>query len=273
MKTLLAWTSILTALVVCLALSAGQLERYAVASDEVTVTKSPYATKQSSDADPKLSKSPYSSSESPKKVEQEATIQKPKAAKSEEVSSSQIEKTAPNKRAVANKKEIKAGLWNEGKAVFSDVKVIDTLGLLKYARGYKPTQPIKFSHVTHVKQNKMECTYCHSGVTKSPYATIPAVETCMGCHKAVKTESPEIQKLTKYYEEGKPIPWEPVHHLPEHVYFTHERHIKAGVGCQSCHGQVPEMEEVEKVSSLKMGFCVSCHRENGASIDCLVCHQ
>ncbi len=170
-------------------------------------------------------------------------------------------------------KRKRAGLWRDGKAVFSDIQLIDTLGLLKYARGYKPEQPINFSHVIHVQKNNMECTYCHSGVNKSPYATIPAVDTCMGCHKLVKTESEEIKKLTEYYEKGEPVPWEPVHHLPEHVYFTHERHIKAGIGCQNCHGQVQEMEKVEKASSLKMGFCVSCHRENGASIDCAVCHQ
>ena len=168
---------------------------------------------------------------------------------------------------------IRAGLWNDGKAVFSDIELIDVLGFLKYRRGYKPEQPINYSHVVHVQKNNIECQYCHSGVNKSPYATIPSLETCMGCHKNVKTESDEIKKLTKHWEEGKPIEWEPVHHLPEHVYFTHERHVKAGIGCQSCHGQVQQMEVVEKASSMKMGFCVSCHRENGASIDCLTCHQ
>jgi len=165
-----------------------------------------------------------------------------------------------------------AGLWNEGKAVFSDVKALDVFW--KYARGYQPEQPIKFSHRVHVQKNNMECQYCHSGVNKSPFATIPSLELCMGCHKSVVSDRPEIQKLKKeYFDLNKPVEWVPVNNLPEHVYFTHERHIKAGVGCHSCHGQVPEMEVVEKVSSLKMGFCVSCHRDRGASIDCLVCHQ
>lgn len=167
--------------------------------------------------------------------------------------------------------ELSAGLWREGKAVFSDLKALDIFW--KYSRGYKPEQPIKFSHKLHVEQNKIECQYCHSGVTKSPYATIPSVDTCMGCHKVIKTESPEIKKIKEHFDAGKPIEWEPVHHLPEHVYFTHERHVKAGVSCQSCHGQVQKMETVEKMSSLKMGFCVSCHREKGVSIDCAVCHQ
>jgi hypothetical protein len=171
----------------------------------------------------------------------------------------------------------KIGLWREGKAVPTDFEWIDHLWDNLFsrtnARGYKPEQPIKYSHQIHVEKNKIECQYCHSGVAKSPYATMPSVESCMGCHKVVKTDSPEIKKLTEYFKSGQPIPWKPVTNLPEHVNFTHERHIKAGVGCQNCHGQMQKVDEAEKVSSLKMGLCVSCHREKGASIDCLVCHR
>ena len=164
----------------------------------------------------------------------------------------------------------KDGLWREGKAVFSDIELLDIF--TPYARGYRPEQPIWFSHNIHVEQNGMECQYCHSGVAKSPYATIPPVELCMGCHTNVATESKEIQKLKEYYDTGTPIPWEPVHKLPEHAVFNHARHLKAGVGCHKCHGQVQKTNVVEKVSSLKMGFCVSCHRDQGASIDCATCH-
>ena len=174
-------------------------------------------------------------------------------------------------RPAASEEELKAGLWREGKAVFSDLKLLDMFW--KYSRGYKPEQPIDFSHRLHVEVNQIECQYCHSGVSKSPYATIPSVETCMGCHKVIEAEHDEIKKLKEYFDNKESIEWEPVHHLPEHVYFTHERHIKAGVSCQTCHGQVDKMEKVEKMSSMKMGFCVSCHREKGVSIDCAVCHQ
>jgi len=164
------------------------------------------------------------------------------------------------------------GLWNEGKAVDTDWKALDFLWGEKYRRGYRPEQPIHYSHRQHVEKNQMECQYCHSGVTKSNFATLPSVELCMGCHKAVKTDSPEIQKLKGYFDRGEPVPWVSVNNLPEHVRFTHKRHLKAGVSCQNCHGQIQKMAVVERMSSLKMGFCVSCHRENGASIDCSVCH-
>jgi hypothetical protein len=168
--------------------------------------------------------------------------------------------------------EYTQGLWNDGKAVFSDIKLLDILWRRPFARGYRPEQPIKFSHVIHVQKNQMECTYCHSGVAKSSFATIPSVELCMGCHKLVKTDSEEIKKLKKYYDEKKPVEWVPVNNLPEHAHFNHQRHVKAGVGCQNCHGQVQKQQVVERVSSLKMGFCLTCHREKGVSIDCATCH-
>ncbi len=164
------------------------------------------------------------------------------------------------------------GLWNEGKAVDSDIPLLDIFTPKEFARGYKPEQPIDYSHKVHVGKNHIECTYCHSGVTKSSFATIPSVELCMGCHTQVLKDSPEIKKLAKHWEEKTPVEWKPVNNLPDHAQFNHQRHIKAGFGCQSCHGLVQDMEVVERVSSFKMGFCVSCHRENGANIDCGVCH-
>ncbi len=165
-----------------------------------------------------------------------------------------------------------AGLWRDGVAVFSDIKPLDVFIPKQYRRGYKPKQPVNYSHIIHVEKNHIECQYCHSGVNKSSFATIPSLETCMGCHTQVKTDSDEIKKLKEAWDAQKPIEWEPVNNLPEHVQFNHQRHVQAGVGCQNCHGQVNQQEVVERVSSLKMGFCISCHREYGASIDCGVCH-
>lgn len=175
---------------------------------------------------------------------------------------------------------VRAGVYNDGQAALWDLNITDHFhyfGPEQRARGYKPTQPINFSHVIHVQQNKMECQYCHWSVGKASYAAIPEEETCMGCHGALvagKSEQgkKDIEKLKDYYNRGEPIPWVKVHVMPDHVKFNHKRHVKAGVSCQECHGQIPEMEKVERVSSMKMGWCISCHREKGASIDCLTCH-
>ena len=54
---------------------------------------------------------------------------------------------------------------------------------------YQPEQPIKFSHVTHAGLNKIECQYCHDGARRSKHSVIPAVNTCMNCHRAIKKGS------------------------------------------------------------------------------------
>src|SRR2546428_13816628 len=92
------------------------------------------------------------------------------------------------------------------------------------ARG--PVQPVLFSHQIHAGKLGMNCLYCHWGAEKSPIANLPAVGTCMGCHKIVATDRPEVQKLTGYFERGEPVPWVEVYRLPDHVKFNHKRHIK-----------------------------------------------
>lgn len=175
-----------------------------------------------------------------------------------------------------------AGVWNDGQAALWDLNIIDHyhyFGPVERAKGYKPEQPIKFSHIIHVQKNKIECQYCHWSVSKAAYAALPEVQTCMGCHQhmpdaSINPESlEEIKKLKEYWAKGESIPWVKVHVMPQHVYFNHKRHVKAGLNCQECHGQVPNMPEVERASSMKMGWCVDCHRERGASIDCYTCHR
>jgi len=128
------------------------------------------------------------------------------------------------------------------------------------AKGYAPDQPIPFSHKLHAGDNKIPCQYCHSGARRSRHAGIPAVGTCMNCHRVTKTDSPVIQTLTRIYEKNEPLAWNRIHRLPDHVYFDHRPHVADGIACQECHGKVQEMEKVKQVMSLRMGACLSCHR-------------
>ncbi len=65
---------------------------------------------------------------------------------------------------------------------------------------YAPEQPIKFSHELHAGINKIDCQYCHDGARRSKHAVIPALNTCMNCHKAIKA-GPEHGKgeISKIY--------------------------------------------------------------------------
>ncbi len=146
--------------------------------------------------------------------------------------------------------------------------------VIGYNQGYEPDQPIPFSHKLHAGQYKIDCKYCHTGVEKSRHASVPSLNVCMNCHIVVKTDSPLIKQISDAYYKNKPIAWQKVHLLPDHVKFNHSSHVKAGKDCTTCHGNVQEMEKVKQVSSLSMGWCVNCHRqpENNAPLNCSTCH-
>jgi hypothetical protein len=136
-----------------------------------------------------------------------------------------------------------------------------------------PAQPIPFDHSVHAGKNQIGCTLCHAFAEHAPSAGVPSMARCVGCHKFVDKEKPDVQAILKANEEGRVIEWNRVHRLPDHVYFTHERHVAAGVGCQECHGAVETMAVVRQVAPLTMGWCVDCHVARGAPLDCLVCHK
>lgn len=206
-------------------------------------------------------------------------------------------------------------------------------------QGYQPEQPIKYSHAMHAGIQGIDCNYCHDGARRSKHAVIPAANTCMNCHRAIKTGSmygtAEITKIfasigydpsnDKYmegyesysedtirqiytqwitdqykstnslteldlkgerlvdsqWEEIKlsltndvkksiygPIEWVRIHHLPDHVYFSHEQHVTiAKLDCQECHGLIETMEVVEQYAPLSMGWCINCHRQTNVQFN------
>lgn len=139
--------------------------------------------------------------------------------------------------------------------------------------GYAPAQPLPFSHKIHAGDNKIPCLYCHTGADKGRHAQVPPMNVCMNCHSVVKTDSPWIQKLKSQYEKGEPLEWIKVHDQPDFVFFNHRPHIAKGVACESCHGDVKNMDKVQQVESLNMGYCLDCHRAKGAPTDCYTCHN
>jgi len=127
--------------------------------------------------------------------------------------------------------------------------------------GYAPEQPVPFSHQVHAGQLGLDCQYCHTQVTESKYANIPATQTCMNCHNQIQTDSDDLALVRDSWETGDPIEWVRVHMLPDYAYFNHAAHVNVGVGCESCHGRVDRMEIVYQAESLSMGWCLDCHRE------------
>jgi hypothetical protein len=152
-----------------------------------------------------------------------------------------------------------------------------------------PPQPMRFSHKVHAGENRIGCTACHVYAERSPIAGLPSMARCQGCHKFVKEDRdrPQLTEAMKPLvawlrrRPPEPIPWARVHRLPDHVVFTHQRHVAGGVRCQECHGEVETMDQVRQVSSLLMGWCLECHRRKQAEkpagrsqlTECLACHK
>ena len=158
-------------------------------------------------------------------------------------------------------------------------------------KNYQPVQPIYYSHKVHAGINQINCMYCHGGVWEGKQATIPSVNVCMNCHKAIteySSKSPklydengneinattEINKLFQYAgfdpnnpsrwdpSQAKPIEWVRIHNLPNHVFFSHAQHVRVGkVQCQTCHGEITAMDQVKQFSELSMSWCINCHRQ------------
>ncbi|MBL6445106.1 c-type cytochrome [Fulvivirga sp. 29W222] len=146
--------------------------------------------------------------------------------------------------------------------------VINNLYAVGVQQGYAPKQPIAFSHKLHAGENDIDCNYCHTGVRISKNANIPSPNICMNCHSMIKNVagqsgvSPEIQKIYDAIENDRPIEWVRIHNLPDLAYFNHSQHVEVGgIECQTCHGEVQEMEVVRQHSLLTMGWCIDCHRK------------
>lgn len=144
-----------------------------------------------------------------------------------------------------------------------------------------PDQPIAFYHSIHAGQNQIPCQYCHYSADRSPDAGLPSTQLCVGCHVpggTAPTADPsqatlgvpskqrdslwnaEATKMVDYWKRQEQIPWVRIHRVPEHAKFPHYVHTKVGLQCQTCHGPVQEMEKVYQFSSLRMGWCIDCHR-------------
>jgi len=146
-------------------------------------------------------------------------------------------------------------LWYWGSPMFTDV-------------GYKPVQPIPYSHELHAGRLGMDCRYCHAYVERGPHAGVPATQTCMNCHLQVKPYSSKLTPLRESWASGKSVHWIRIHKMPDYVYFDHSAHMgfgvgdkRAAIGCEFCHGRIDQAEVVKQVQPLSMSWCIDCHND------------
>jgi hypothetical protein len=146
---------------------------------------------------------------------------------------------------------VAALLW-----LFDEVNRSPWVTLARVAR----EQPIQFSHERHVAGNGLDCRYCHTSVEESSFAGIPPTKTCMNCHSQIFSASPYLEPVRQSFRTDRSIAWTRVHDLPDFAYFNHSIHVKKGMGCTTCHGQVDRMPLMWQEKSLQMEWCIDCHR-------------
>jgi hypothetical protein len=149
-----------------------------------------------------------------------------------------------------------------------------TLFYTFYPAAIGAKQPIPFSHHLHNDVKNISCVFCHDTVLANEKAGIPPLERCMLCHSKIIVYYPPIHDiLQSHYNAGQSIEWVKVNDLPDFVFFHHGIHIAAGIDCGQCHGDVRKMDRVVVQHKFEMGFCIKCHRQKNASIDCFNCHH
>jgi len=127
-------------------------------------------------------------------------------------------------------------------------------------------QPVPFSHKHHVQGLGIDCRFCHTSVEDAAFAGLPPTKTCMGCHSMVWKDAAVLEPVRASYRDDRPIAWTRVHDLPDFAYFDHSIHVKKGIGCTTCHGQVDEMPLMWRTATLNMDWCLDCHRDPAQNV-------
>lgn len=150
------------------------------------------------------------------------------------------------------------------------------IGVALSRKPSNPVQPVAFSHKIHAGELKLPCIMCHQSAGSQTFAGLPQTEMCMACHTAALTQNPEEKKIRQYATKGDKIPWQRIYQMPGYVFFSHRRHVALGkVECSTCHGNMAEQRTppTQPLVNQTMAWCIDCHQERRASVDCNACHK
>jgi len=164
-----------------------------------------------------------------------------------------------NEQRVKSFSEIYAKYQMVGKGLLAILAILAAYGVWNWImwigvyKGYKPEQPIYFSHKIHAGENKIDCQLCHSSAKYGKVSEIPSMNVCMNCHRTISEYNAEhymepgkdkafydgeIQKIyaatgwdpakQQYTGKTQPVEWTRIHNMPDFVYFNHSQHVVAG---------------------------------------------
>jgi hypothetical protein len=150
------------------------------------------------------------------------------------------------------------------------------------ARPPDAVQPFPFNHRIHAAA-KVDCLACHAGVVDTGDERLPSLAKCRSCHASmVGQPNPAKQQLKVLLASGAPLRWDPLLRLPEHVVFSHARHVDvAGLDCLDCHAEMVSLASPPRYErTMQMDSCIACHKrhhDNAAArrgtVNCTACHR
>lgn len=144
-----------------------------------------------------------------------------------------------------------------------------------------PDDPVAdMNHAIHLERD-LACVDCHQGVEKEARAGVPSILICVDCHEGDSAETfgggPNGEMLADHVERKEELWWPALYQLPDHVLFSHRRHVVFGkIDCARCHGDMKSRktlpaEPIER--TLRMDGCLECHAESNVTQDCWACHK
>ena len=168
-------------------------------------------------------------------------------------------------------------LGNRPRYAFGALALLAILTLaLTPRQGPAVDQPIAFNHLKHTGELGLACDFCHQYVTSGAHAGLPSEEKCAMCHRTTQGSSEEAARVTELVEAGAPIRFNKLFVMPDHVFYTHRRHVAiAELECTECHGAIAETERPpdRALVRITMDTCMDCHRERGQTLNCNACHR
>ena len=136
-------------------------------------------------------------------------------------------------------------------------------------------QPIEFSHRIHAEKSQIPCEFCHIYARRSIVSGVPPMALCYGCHNhrlipgSDEKQKKLLKELAEIQRNGILLKWKKIHDLPDYVYFSHKRHIQAGLDCTDCHGEIFKYDALSPktmITNLSMGWCMKCHKEGRPAV-------
>ncbi|MBI3071764.1 MAG: hypothetical protein HYY84_06500 [Deltaproteobacteria bacterium] len=137
-------------------------------------------------------------------------------------------------------------------------------------------QPLPYSHAVHTKE--AACVLCHAGAQSQPNAGIPKFSVCQSCHATPppRLAAPDKARWENAAKAKEPEAWNRLYEVPNHVYFSHRRHVAVGgIDCAACHGDMATSTTppTQAAVPISMRRCVSCHEREQVTNDCTACHR